>query len=206
MALADSGNLREIAMKVNIKKIEGNWTLGYSLDKHTICSTPIGYNEYGHMQFDTERPEAGEALFQLKYRSDFSQVPIIGQQLYDSFGAAFSSSHIVIPMPASKIRAKQPVTEIARDLAGRMGILCIENLLVKTGSTPAMKDIETRDEKVSTLVGAFKVYDVLDKGLFDVLIVDDLFDTGSSLEAATTVLRGYSKIRNIYVATVTRKR
>lgn len=193
-------------MKVNIKRIEGNWTLGYSLDKHTIRSTPIGYNEYGHMQFDTERPEAGEALFQLKYRSDFSQVPIIGLQLYNSFGSVFSSSNIVIPMPASKTRSKQPVTELARDLAGRMGIPCIENLLVKTGSTPAMKDIEARDEKVSTLVGAFKVYDVLGKGLFDVLIVDDLFDTGSSLEAATTVLRGYSKIRNIYVVTVTRKR
>lgn len=206
LALGDLSNLREIAMEVNIKKIEGNWTLGYSLDKHTTRSTPIGYNEYGHMQFDTERPEAGEALFQLKYRSDFSQVPIIGLQLYNSFGKTFSSSSLVIPMPASKARTKQPVTELARNLAGRMGIPCVENLLVKTGSTPAMKDIEARDEKVSTLMGVFKVYDVLGVGLFDVLIVDDLFDTGSSLEAATTVLRSYSKIRNIYVATVTRKK
>ncbi|OOE91592.1 ComF family protein [Salinivibrio sp. AR640] len=193
-------------MDVNIKQMEGIWTLGYSLDRHTIRSTPIGYNEYGYMQFDTERPEAGEALFQLKYRSDYSQVPIIGQQLCSSFGRAFSSANLIIPMPASTPRNRQPVTEIARDLSQRMGIPYVENLLVKTGSTSPMKDIEKREDKVSALVNAFTAYDVLGEGLFDALIVDDLFDTGSSLEAATTVLRGYSKIRNVYVATVTRKR
>ncbi len=55
-------------------------------------------------------------------------------------------------------------------------------------------------------MGAFTVYDILPQGSFDALIIDDLFDTGSSLEAATNVLRNYGKIRNIYVATVTRKR
>lgn len=193
-------------MDVNVKKIEGGWTSGYSLDRHTIRSTPVGYNEYGYMQFDTERSEAGEALFQLKYRSDYSKVPVIGQQMYCSIRHVFSSSGLIIPMPASTVRDRQPVTEIARDLSQRMNIPCVENLLVKTGTTPLMKDIQTREEKVSALVGAFTVNDVLSDGVFDVLIVDDIFDTGSSLEAATTALRGCGKIRNIYVATVTRKR
>ena len=38
-----------------------------------------------------------------------------------------------------------------------------------------------------------------------VLIVDDLYDTGATLEAASIVLRNYPKIRNIYVETITRK-
>lgn len=193
-------------MDVNIKQIEGVWTLGYSLDKHTLSSTPIGPNEYGHMQFDTIRPEAGEALFQLKYRSDYSQVSIIANQLHASFGDAFSTAGLVVPMPASTARNRQPVTEIAREYARLAGIPCYENLLVKTGSTVPMKDLGTREEKVSALINAFTVYDVLPDGQYDVLIIDDLFDTGSSLEAATTVLRSYSKVGNIYVATVTRKR
>lgn len=193
-------------MEVNIKKITGVWKLGYSLDKHTTRSTPIGYNEFGHMQFDTERPEAGEALFQLKYRSDFSQVPLISQQMKISFSDAFSSVGIVIPMPPSKKRPRQPVVEIAKDFARLMGIPCYENLLVKTSDTPPMKDIANREDKVTTLMGAFTTYDVLDDGLYDVLIIDDLFDTGSSLEAATNVLRGYNKIQNVFIATVTRKR
>lgn len=193
-------------MNVNIKQIEGIWTLGYSLDKHTLSSTPIGPNQFGHMQFDTVRPEAGEALFQLKYRSDYSQIPIIAGQLNVTFGQVFSTASLVIPMPASMTRNRQPVTEIAREYARLRGIPCYENLLVKTGTTAPMKDLGAREEKVSALIDAFAVNDVLAEGQYDVLIIDDLFDTGSSLEAATTVLRGYSKIRNIYVATVTRKR
>lgn len=193
-------------INVNIKEIKGVWTLGYSLDKHTTSSTPTGYNQAGHMQFDTIRPEAGEALFQLKYRSDYSQVSVIAQQMSVSFGAAFSTASLVVPMPASKNRPRQPVTEIAKEFARLRGIPCYENLLVKTSETPAIKDITVREDKVSTLMGAFTACDVLNPGLYDVIVIDDLFDTGSSLEAATNVLRGYSKIRNIYVATVTRKR
>lgn len=140
-------------MDVNIKQIDGIWTLGYSLDKHTLSSTPTGYNEYGHMQFDTIRPEAGEALFQLKYRSDYSQVEVIASQLSASFGQAFSSASLVVPMPPSKVRSRQPVTEIATEYARLRGIPCREDLLVKTGTTAPMKDIESRDEKISAFVG-----------------------------------------------------
>ncbi|MEA5446896.1 hypothetical protein VCB98_13795 [Gammaproteobacteria bacterium AB-CW1] len=126
--------------------------------------------------------------------------------MHASFGDAFSTAGLVVPMPASTARNRQPVTEIAREYARLAGIPCYENLLVKTGSTAPMKDLGTREEKVSALINAFTVYDVLPEGQYDVLIIDDLFDTGSSLEAATTVLRSYSKVRNIYVATVTRKR
>ncbi len=193
-------------MNVNIKELQGEWDLGYSLDKHTISSTPIGPNTAGHMQFDTIRPEAGEALFQLKYRFDFSQVPLIANQMNDSFSTSFTTACFVVPMPSSTIRQRQPVTEIARALAQLMNIPCYENLLKKASNTPSMKDIQSREKKVAALAGVFSISDVLNKGKFDVLIIDDLFDTGASLEAATHVLRDYDKIRNIYVVTVTRKR
>ena len=193
-------------MEVNVRQIYGGWDLGYSLDKHTISSTPIGPNEWGHMQFDTIRPEAGEALFQLKYRSDFTQVIVIASQMYQSLSEYFSSANLIIPMPASRQRSRQPVIEIARELSRLMNIPCYEGLLLKETLTPPMKDIATIEEKVQTLMDAFSINDQLGEGLYDVLIVDDLYDTGSSLEAATNVLRQYSKIRNIYVSTVTRKR
>lgn len=194
-------------MEVNIKEIVGSWNLGYSLDKHTLHSTPIGHNQWGHMQFDTVRPDAGEALYQLKYRNDFSQAPIIAEQMHISLGNAFSTANLVVPMPPSKNRVRQPVTEIARELSQLMGIPCYEELLIKTKNTTSMKDISSIDEKISTLIDAFSINDLLANGyVYDVLLVDDLYDTGSSLEAATQTLRQYAKIRNIYVATVTRKR
>ncbi|EIM62810.1 ComF family protein [Desulfobacter postgatei] len=193
-------------MKVNVKKIEGIWDKGFSLDKHTISSTPIGYNDYGHMQFDTIRPEAGEALFQLKYRSDFTQAPIIASQMYESLAKKYPFVSFIVPMPASRQRQRQPVTEIARSLANLMNVPCLEEFLIKKQATPAMKDIHDRDEKVQTLENAFSINDTIGDGLYDVLVVDDLFDTGSSLEAATNVLKSCGKIQHVYVATVTRKK
>ena len=192
-------------MEVNIQRINGNWDLGYSLDKHVIRSVYLGENQWGHPDFDTTRSEVGEALYQLKYRSDYSQITSIANQLSNSLSEYFSSTCLVVPMPPSKQRARQPVIEIAQLVARNMGIPCYDNLLIKTENTPQMKDIENRDEKVSTLVRAFSINDLLGAGQYDILIIDDLYDTGSSLEAATRVLKEYSKIRNIYVATATRK-
>ncbi len=42
-------------VKINPIKIGGRWQSGISLDLHTTSSTPIGYNEFGHMQFSTAR-------------------------------------------------------------------------------------------------------------------------------------------------------
>lgn len=71
-------------MEVNVHRANGNWDLGYSLDKHVLSSTYIGDNQWGHPEFATKRSEIGEALFQLKYRSDFKQVTTIANQLSTS--------------------------------------------------------------------------------------------------------------------------
>ena len=41
------------------RQIIGKWREGYALDVHTISSTPIGHNEFGHMQFETIRSRLG---------------------------------------------------------------------------------------------------------------------------------------------------
>lgn len=193
-------------MNVNYKKMDGVWDLGYSLDKHIISSTPDGHNEWGYPKYKTIRTEAGEALFQLKYRSDYSQVALIANQMNHSFSTCFVSADYIIPMPSSTPRKIQPVTEIARELSKLMNKPCVENLLQKTVATASMKDITAKAEKMTALEGKFTVYDVFGEGQFDILMIDDLFDTGATLETATNVLRAYPKIRNIYIATVTRKR
>lgn len=192
-------------MEVNVQEINGHWDYGYSLDKHVLSAVCTGHNSWGHPTFDTTRSNAGKALFQLKYRSDFNQIETIANQLYLSLPAQIRTTSLVIPMPPSKTRPRQPVIELAQKLAEKLNVPCVEDLLVKTKDTPQMKDIDGRDAKIKTLMGAFSINDRLGEGKFDVLIVDDLFDTGSSLEAATNILRTYGKVRNVFVATVTRK-
>ena len=61
---------------INPRRITGRWIRG-AFDIHTISSTYIGVNEYGHDVFDTVRSELGELLVRLKYRGDQSAAPEI---------------------------------------------------------------------------------------------------------------------------------
>ncbi len=68
---------RHLPIEINPVKITGAWEDGYCLDRHTISSTMIGYNEFGHPEFDTQRSALGELIYRLKYKGDVGSVPPI---------------------------------------------------------------------------------------------------------------------------------
>jgi predicted amidophosphoribosyltransferase len=194
-------------MNVNLKQITGPWDRGYVLDKHVLSSTFTGYNEQGHAQFDTTRSDIGEALFKLKYRSDKSQIASLAAQVATSIVPHFDKVEMIIPMPASNTRPWQPVDEIAKELAKLINAPLIEGVIVKTAAaqgTKQLKDMTTKEEKLAALNGRFSIKDVItNEGCWNTLLLDDLFDTGASMEAACTALRTYPKVKNIYVAALT---
>src|SRR6266481_2889286 len=57
-------------IEIHPNEIRGSWERGYVLDVHTISSTMIGYNEFGHPEFDTVRSALGELVYRVKYRGD----------------------------------------------------------------------------------------------------------------------------------------
>ncbi|TMJ17210.1 MAG: ComF family protein [Alphaproteobacteria bacterium] len=196
-------------MKNSILQIFGNWDAGYALDKHKISSTYIGENEYGHPQFDTLRTEVGEALFRLKYRDDFSKAEPLAAEIEQHLVPKFGKIGFIVPMPASKQRPRQPVTEIAKALAQRLEVPIFENIVVKLPApdgAPALKDLVGKQAKVDALSDRFAINDgITNDGKWNVLVVDDLYDTGASMEAACAKLRTYHKVDKIFVAALTWK-
>jgi len=196
-------------MKANLKKIEGNWDAGYALDKHSIRSTFTGNNEYGHPTFETERTEVGEAVYQLKYQSDWLQVEPLADAVVEHIVPKFGAIGLVIPVPASRTRVRQPVNEVAEAVAKKVEVHSFERIVTKlpaVGTNVSLKDLSTKEEKISALEDRFTITDVItENGLWSVLVVDDLFDTGATMEAVCKGLRNYAKIDKIYVATLTWK-
>ncbi|ARN64664.1 amidophosphoribosyltransferase [Vibrio vulnificus] len=195
-------------MKTNLKRIYGSWDLGYSLDKHTLSSVCVGENEWGYPVFDTERSEAGEALYHLKYKGDFSQIDSLASSISSQIVPSLGEISFITSMPPSKVRAKQPVEELAKAVSQKCGLPYAGGFIFKKYPTPQMKDMNTTEDKVQTLMDALSInlqsIHLPERG-YNVLIIDDLFDSGTSLEAATQTLKTCDKINQVFVATATWK-
>lgn len=192
-------------MNVNLIKIDGIWDLGYVLDKHTQYSEFLGYNELGHPEYNTFRSEVGEALYQLKYRSDMKQIESLADTFAENFKPIFQTASFIVPMPPSKYRSTQPLLLIARKVSEKWGIPIFENILLKKNDTPQMKNIENREERIQVLSDCFYISDsITNEGCWDLLIIDDLFSSGASLTAATQTLRAYKKVSKIFAGAFTR--
>lgn len=193
-------------MQVSLKKIAGLWDVGWVLDKHIVSSVFLGNNESGRPQFDTTRTAAGEATFQLKYRRNWSQAMPLAQAVADNIYPMLEKVGFIVPMPASTTRARQPVTEVANELGKLVNKPVFDNLLLKTPNGKPLKDIISKEEKIEAIGNSFSIHDGIEgNGPWNVLIVDDLFDTGASMEAACRVMRTYPKVRQVYVAALTWK-
>lgn len=191
-------------MNVSLRQICGLWDDGWVLDKHSVGSVCIGHNEYGHPVFETTRTEVGETTFRLKYRSDWTQTKPLAQAITDHIYPKLANVGFIVPMPASTWRARQPVTEIANALGALVEVPVFDNVLLKAPNGKSLKDLNTKEEKIEAIGDSFSVNDAItNDGRWNVLIVDDLFHTGASMEAACNVLRTYPKVRKIYVAALT---
>jgi competence protein ComFC len=186
------------------RQILGNWKQGFALDLHTLSSTPIGSNEFGHMQFDTTRSEVGELLFRLKNRSDTSTVPELVAAVETFMKMWQPPVDIIVPVPPSSARAVQPVMLLAQALSTQLKIPLVEAVR-KTRETPQLKNIFDLDERLKALEGAHAADPGTAQGR-RILLFDDLFRSGATMNAITTELYQQGKAAEVYALTITRTR
>jgi predicted amidophosphoribosyltransferase len=148
-------------------------------------------------------------LFQLKYRSDWSQAEPLAAEIKASLLPMFGKIGLIVPMPASTTRIRQPVNEIAKELGKITDTPVFDDIVVKApaaeGGAP-LKNLDTREEKDEALKGRFSINpSIASEGRWNALLLDDLFDTGATMEAVAKILKTYDKINNVYVASITWK-
>lgn len=189
---------------IHPREIRGSWDQGYVLDVHTISSTMIGYNEFGHPEFDTLRSELGEMVYQLKYKGDKSVIGPMVQAIGEFVKNWGIRPDAVVPMPPSKQRTFQPVVEIAAELARSMNVPLHTDSLKKTKPTQQMKDVGDFAARVAALEAAF----ACDKALEGkaVLLFDDLFQSGATMNVAAQTLKAQGLVKSVCALALTRTR
>ncbi len=200
MTIQETGNV----VTINPQKLEGKWLTGVALDFHTTSSTPIGYNEAGHMQFDTVRPEIAELLYQLKYKSNKDAA----QEIIEAAGTLVLKHRekfdLLIPVPPSTFRTVQPVIILAEGI-GSMANIPVCNCVTTTRATTQLKGITDPEKRRELLEGLYAVDTSYTAGK-NVLLFDDLFRSGSTLNAITEVLLLQGKAASVRVLTITKTR
>ena len=195
-----------MSIEIHPRKIRGKWAEGYALDLHTTNSTFLGYDGYGHPQFETVRSELGELLYKLKYRADPSAVDSIAETATKFLAETWRVNvDLIVPVPPSNTgRKRQPVLEAATAISERTGIeLCLDGL-VKVKQTPQLKDVFDFKERVAALEGAFTVEEAKIQGK-SVLLFDDLFRSGATMNTITECLMT-GGVEVVYALTLTRTR
>lgn len=190
-------------MEINPQKLIGNWDGGWALDLHTLYSNIIGPDE-----FDTKRTPIGEELYLLKYRDERNHVVTIAETAAEFLKTKRNEWNIdiIIPVPPSNTtRIYQPVYEIAKSIGMILGIPVDFTTLKKEKSTLQLKNIEDPIERKELLKDAFDVeFNVLSGK--NVLIFDDLYRSGETLNAVCKVIRNKGKANKVYVLTITKTR
>lgn len=163
------------------------------LDKHVLSSSPIGYLG-DHMQFDTVRSALGELVYRFKNKGGPSDAII---ETAGDFAARRWGPKIgcVISVPPSVHRQKQPAVILAAGIAAALQVPALENVTTKVKVKTQMKNVPVHDRqdllKEAIQAGARSVAGM------SVLIVDDLWQTGSTMRRVANLVAtmGATEIR-----------
>jgi ATP-dependent DNA helicase RecQ len=158
------------------RQLTGLWQSGWALGFHSSFSGA-----------EWNRSSTGELAYRLKYQGDLEAIPPLVEQ-----SLALITEHpelaqvdAILPVPPSTHRAVDPVSAFAIALGQRAGIP-VNQSLTKTRQTSPQKEFHTLAQKYANVAGAFAIQTTV-KGK-RLLVVDDLFDSGATLEEITRLL------------------
>lgn len=186
---------------LNPQRIYGPWNAGIVLDWHMLESKLIGQDEAGHSIFDNQRTAIGELVFRFKYRND---EPALGDLVKLALNLFWGKFDLLIPMPPSN-PGRTVTKRIALGLSRGLDAPFSDTAIAKIKSTPQLKNVSDPETKRRMLDGVFSV-DAAQVDGKRVLLVDDLYDSGATLEAATEALKAHAKPISINVIAMTRTR
>lgn len=196
-------SFRDFLELTMVLKLDGNWDAGRAYDVHTVSSTHLGFDEFGHDRFETVRTQMGELTYRLKYKQDISAIPEIIDLLEGIPGIENFDYLVPIP-PTNKSRRVQPVIEITRALGAKRNVSLIEDLITNRGDEElkGVTDSLERERLLEAAIYLNKPERIVGR---QILLVDDLYRSGATLSVTAKLLKAAGATR-VCVLTMTKTR
>lgn len=167
-----------------------------SRKKHFFVQGTALY-EYGSM---------ADSLFRFKYASRAEYAAFYGRELWERKGVWLKAlkPDVLVPVPIHASRKRKrgynQAALIAKELSRYSGVPVNEKLIVRTKRTRAQKELSER-QRQNNLKKAFKILQN-DVKLNTIVIIDDIYTTGSTVDAVAELLlqAGANKIYYMVLA------
>ena len=168
------------------------------------CRKHDSYLEQGLNLWKHREPASG-ALYRLKYHNKRNYGKVFARELVKQYAEDIRRWRIeeIIPVPLHPSRRRKrgfnQAETIARELSVLTGIPIRADVLFRIKKTSPQKSLG-RKERQANLQGAFAVSGAW-KARKNVLLIDDIYTTGATLERAAKMLR-MAGAQNVYFLTV----
>ncbi len=193
--LAGSNDIADFLSRSHPRELHGPWAAGWALDFHSCFSGA-----------EWSRSQVGDLAYRFKYGGQPGLVETLADQLAGLIAEHPELAQVdaIVPAPPSSPRTFDPVSALCDALARRLN-RPVRRALVKTRATAPQKEMRTLAQKRANVAGAFAVAADLARDVHGkrLLVLDDLYDSGATLEQVTRTLQR-AGVSTVMVLTLTR--
>ena len=157
----------------------------------------------GRSLYQYER--AAGAIYRFKYQGRQEYADFFAEELYQHLGRDIQTmkAEAIIPVPLHKSRLRErgynQAAVLARALSERCGVPVQEHLVIRQKKTTPQKQLNYA-ERQNNLKKAFKIC-ANDVKLNTVIIIDDIYTTGSTVDALAEALLDKG-VKHVFVITL----
>lgn len=165
------------------------------------CREKEKHFRYGLALFDYD-DRMQRAVTQIKYHNQRSFADPLSAMMAEKLGDEIRAmgAECLVPVPVHPARRKKrgfnQAELLAEGLGRRIGIPVRTDLLFRGRNTEAQKALTT-EERFRNLLGAFRADPAAAAGVRSAILVDDIYTTGSTIEACATALQR-AGVREVY--------
>ena len=167
------------------------------------CETKPHSYDYGYGLYDYKSMQ--KSIYRFKYSKRSEYAKYYAEDIYRNLGKeiAFMQADALIPVPLHKSRQRQrgynQAEELAKELSKLIGIPCYSNVVKRVKNTVPQKELD-EVERQNNLKRAFHISSDVVK-LNKTIVVDDIYTTGSTIDAVARELRQHG-VGNVYYLTL----
>ncbi|MCI0495002.1 RecQ family zinc-binding domain-containing protein, partial [candidate division KSB1 bacterium] len=175
--------------------LHGDFDVGFALANHTeIHEGKRDYTAIGRM------------VYEFKYQGNKSHLQPLANEIvkFINENDSYKKADFLVPIPSTaKDRDFDPVSLIVAAISERTGIPVAKSILVKTRKTRPQKELVNVTQKKLNVKNAFAINDREKIYRKTIILLDDLYDSGATLNECARVLRS-SGAGKILVLALTR--